>query len=141
MNMANDGLLSAEELEDLAETASGLVDLAEKQQIICKDLLDNLEKALNALDQGTTELTRDMPSKIAHQAAQEVVKGIADLVAPRVEEVLRPAEARAQNLLSAIDKAVEEYRRAARNAVLKSMIASVSAVLAVLAIMKMAGVV
>jgi hypothetical protein len=44
-------------------------------------------------------------------------------------------------LLSAIDKAVEEYRRAARNAVLKSMIASVSAVLAVLAIMKMAGVV
>lgn len=84
MNMANDGLLSAEELEDLAETASGLVDLAEKQQIICKDLLDNLEKALNALDHGTTELTRDMPSKIAQQAAQEVVPKIADLITRKV---------------------------------------------------------
>jgi hypothetical protein len=138
MSMGNDHSQSA---EDKAAVVSTFIDLAEIQQENVKKLLDQAKTALNALDRGITGVTRDMPNKIAHQAAQEVLKGIADLVARRVEEVLRPAETRAQDLLSAIDKAVEEYRRAARNAVLKSIIASVSAVLVFLAIMKMAGVV
>src|SRR5215471_12200026 len=69
-------MLSAEELEDLAETASTLVDLAKKQQYVCDDLLGQLTTMLDALDRGTKEFTRDMPNNIARQAAQEVVKGI-----------------------------------------------------------------
>jgi hypothetical protein len=118
--------------------ASTLVDAAVAQQ-------ENVEKLLDALDRGTT----DMPNKIAH----EVVQRIADLVTRKVADVLQPAEAKAQTLLSAMEKAVEEYRRAAaecqraaaqcrretRSAVLTCVIAAaVSAVLVVLNIMKIA---
>jgi hypothetical protein len=139
MSMRIDRTLSA---EHQAKLASALVDAAMAQQ-------EKVEKLLNALDRGTT----GMPNKIA----DEVVQRIADLVTRKVAEVLQPAEAKAQTLLSAMEKAVEEYRRAAaecqraaaecrreaRSAVLTSVIAAaVSAVLVTLAIiMRMAGIV
>ena len=153
MSMGNDRTLSAEEL---AVAASTLVDKATIQQDFCDELLRKLETALNAFDRGITELTRDMPSNIAKQAAGEVVQKIADQVARKVADVLQPAEVKAQTLLSAMEKAVEEYRRAAaecqraaaecrretRSAVLTCVIAAaVSAVLVILAIMRMAGIV
>ena len=39
--------------------------------------LRKLDNALNALDHGIKELTRDIPNKIAQQAAQEVAPKIA----------------------------------------------------------------
>jgi hypothetical protein len=93
-------------------------------------------------------LTTEMPNKIAHQAAQEVVQKIADLVTRKVADVLQPAEARVQTLLKAMkDEVAEcrrvaaEYRRAKRNAVLTCIIASGSAVLVILVIMMMARIV
>jgi hypothetical protein len=144
-------MLSAEELEDLAQTASTLVDLAKKQQYVCDDLLGQLTTTLNALDRGTKELTHDMPNNIARQAAQEVVKGIDASVARSVDaavtrsvaEVLRPVEAKVQTLLRGMEEPVATFRRVARNPVLRypfpTVIAfaclsgSVSAVLVVLA--------
>jgi ABC-type nitrate/sulfonate/bicarbonate transport system substrate-binding protein len=137
MSMGDDRTLSA---EHQAKLASALVDAASAHQ-------EKVENLLNALDRGTT----DMPNKIAH----EVVQRIADLVTQKVADVLQPAEAKAQTLLSQMEKAVEEYRRAAaecqraaagcrreaRSAVLTCVIAAaVSAVLAVFNIMKIAGV-
>jgi hypothetical protein len=115
-------------------------------QRVCDELLRKLETALNALHSSTTKLTNDMPNKIAQQAAKEVVQRIADLVARRVEEVLRPAEGRAQALLSEMKEAAATYRREARHAVTTCIIfgslsGAVSGVLVVLAIMKMAGIV
>ena len=83
---------------------------------------------------------------------------IADEVKQSVKDVLQPADAKAQTLLSAMEKAVEEYRRAAaeclraaaecrrkaRSAVLTCFIAAaLSAVLVILilAMMRMAGIV
>jgi hypothetical protein len=142
MSMGNDRTLSA---EDQAALASTLVDLAVIQQDKCKALLGEFETALNAFDCRTTELTRDMPDKIARQAAQKVVADIADFVTRKLEKVLQPAEQRAQNLLRAMDKAVAEYQRAARKAVATCIIYGctsglASAVLVVLA-MKMLGIV
>ena len=116
-------MLSAEELEDLAETASTLVDLAKKQQYVCDDLLGQLTTMLNALDRGTKELTRDMPNNIARQAAQEVVEGIDASVARSVEaavtrsvaNVLRPVEAKVQTLLRALEEPVATCRYVARH--------------------------
>ena len=136
--MRIDRTLSA---EHQAKLASALVDAAVAQQ-------EKVEKLLNALDRGTT----GMPNKIA----DEVVQRIADLVTRKVAEVLQPAEAKAQTLLSAMEKAAEEYRRAAaecqraaaecrrkaRSAVLTCFIAAaLSAVLVILAMMRMAGIV
>ena len=136
--MRIDRTLSA---EHQAKLASALVDAAVAQQ-------EKVEKLLNALDRGTT----GMPNKIA----DEVVQRIADLVTRKVAEVLQPAEAKAQTLLSAMEKAAEEYRRAAaecqraaadcrreaRSAVVTSVIAAVVAVLVTLAIiMRVAGIV
>ena len=138
MSMRIDRTLSA---EHQAKLASALVDAAMAQQ-------EKVEKLLNALDRGTT----GMPNKIA----DEVVQRIADLVTRKVAEVLQPAEAKAQTLLSAMEKAAEEYRRAAaecqraaadcrreaRSAVVTSVIAAVVAVLVTLAIiMRVAGIV
>jgi len=145
MSMRIDRTLSA---EHQAKLASALVDAAVAQQ-------EKVEKLLNALDRGTT----GMPNKIA----DEVVQRIADLVTRKVAEVLQPAEAKAQTLLSAMEKAAEEYRRAAaecqraaaecqraaadcrreaRSAVVTSVIAAVVAVLVTLAIiMRVAGIV
>jgi ABC-type nitrate/sulfonate/bicarbonate transport system substrate-binding protein len=95
MSMRIDRTLSA---EHQAKLASALVDAAVAQQ-------EKVEKLLNAFDRGTT----DMPNNIAH----EVVQRIADLVTRKVADVLQPAEAKAQILLSAMEKSVEEYRRAA----------------------------
>src|SRR5690242_5231380 len=101
--MANDRTLSAEEQ---AVVASTLVDLAETQQDLCNDLLRRLDKAVDDFDQRTVdvadrqeelcdgllrrvdktaddfdqrtkELSRDMPIKIAQQAAKEAVQNIA----------------------------------------------------------------
>jgi hypothetical protein len=145
MSMGNDRTLSA---EHQAKLASALVDAAVTQQGNVKDLLAKAETVLNALDRGTTE----MPKKIVHA----VVQRIADLVTQKVADVLQPAEAKAQTLLRAMEaevaecrRAAVEYRRAAaecrreaRNAVLTCIIAAaVSAVLVLLAIMKIAGVV
>jgi cytosine/adenosine deaminase-related metal-dependent hydrolase len=138
MSMGNDHTLSAEEL---AVAASTLVRVAKGQQYECDELLDQLKTALKQLEHGTTELTRNMPNKIAQQAAKEVVQTIADLVTQKVADVLQPAEAEARTLLRTMENTVAEYRRAARNAVLRCIIASVSAVLVVLAMMKMAGIV
>jgi hypothetical protein len=149
INMRNDQILSAEELEDLAETASTLVNLAKQQQFDCDALLRKLETAMNAFESRTTELTLNMPNKIAQQAAQEVVARIDASVARSVADVLRPVETKAQTLLRAMDEAMAEYRRAAaecrrqaRNAVLTCIIAAaVSAVLVLLATMKIADIV
>jgi hypothetical protein len=96
MSIGNDRTLSAEEL---AVAASTLVDKATIQQDFCDELLRKLETALNAFDRGITELTRDMPSNIAKQAAGEVVQKIGDQVARKVADVLQPAEAKTQALL------------------------------------------
>jgi hypothetical protein len=120
-------MLSAEELEDLAQTASTLVDLAKKQQYVCDDLLGQLTTMLNALDRGTKELTRDMPNNIARQAAQEVVKGIDASVAQSVDaavtrsvaNVLRPVEAKVQTLLRALEEPVATCRYVARHPVVR----------------------
>jgi hypothetical protein len=111
MSMGND-----RDLEELAATANALVDTAIIHEDLSDKLLRNLETALNALDSARTELTCVMPNEIAQQAAQKVVQSIADLVTRKLENVLEPAEQRAQNLLRAMNKAVEEYQRAARKA-------------------------
>jgi hypothetical protein len=139
--MANHRTLSAEDAEDLAETASTLVDAAVAQRDNCEAVLRKLETALNAVDRGATQLTRDIPNKIAQQAAQEVVRSIADLVTQKVAEVLQPAEAEARTLLREIKDAAADYRRAKRDAVLTCIIASALVVLVVIAVMKMFGVV
>jgi hypothetical protein len=63
--------------EELGEVVSSLVKVATGQQDVCEELLGELKTALNALDCGITELKRDMPNKIAQQAAEKVVKDIA----------------------------------------------------------------
>jgi uncharacterized protein YaaW (UPF0174 family) len=140
--MGDDRKLSA---DDLATAVSTLIDEATRQQDVSKELLCQLETARNTLQRGITELTRDMPNKIARQAAQEVVQGVADSITRSVADVLRPAEAKAQTLLSAMEQAAATYRRAARHAVVTCIIfaclsGSVSAILVVFA-MKMAGIV
>lgn len=144
--MGNDHTLSVEEL---ALAASTLVRVAKGQQYECEELLGQLKTALKQLEHGTTELTRNMPNKIAQQAAKEVVQTIADLVTQKVADVLRPAEERAQTLLRAMDQSVAAYRSAARDAVKTCIIFAcvsaclsgvVSAVLVVL-VMKMVGIV
>jgi CHASE3 domain sensor protein len=142
MSMQNDRILSADEL---GEVVSTLARLASRQQNNCDELLRKLETAVNTFESRTVELTRDMPNKIAKRAAQDVVQRIADEVKRSVTDVLQPADAKAQTLLSAMEKAVEEYRRAAgecRSAVLICIIAAaVSAVLLILAMMRMTGIV
>jgi hypothetical protein len=128
-------MLSAEELEDLAQTASTLVDLAKKQQYVCDDLLGQLTTTLNALDRGTKELTHDMPNNIAGQAAQEVVKGIDASVARSVDaavtrsvaEVLRPVEAKVHTLLRAMEEPVATCRHVARHPVVRYPVPTVIA--------------
>jgi uncharacterized protein YaaW (UPF0174 family) len=138
MSMGNDRTLSAEQL---AVAASTLVDRATIQQDTCDELLRKLETALNAFDRSTTELTRDMPNKIAKQAAQDVVQRIADEVKRSVTDVLRPAEAKAQTLLSAMEEAVATYRSAAWRCIFVACLSgAASAVLVVLA-MKIVGIV
>jgi len=134
-------MLEAEELEDLAETASTLVDLAKQQRHDCDELLRKLEAAVNAFESRTTELIRDMPKQIAQRAAEIVVRDIADLVAHKVAKVLQPAEAKVQTLLKEMkDEVVEcrraatEYRHARWNAVLTCIIASGFGVLVILVI-------
>jgi len=148
MSIGNDRTLSAEEL---AVAASTLVDKATIQQDFCDELLRKLETALNAFDRGITELTRDMPSNIAKQAAGEVVQKIADQVARKVADVLQHAEAKTQALLRAMEaktqtllKEMEEaattYRSAAWQCIFFACLSgSVSAILLVLA-MKMIGI-
>ena len=141
MSMRSGRTLSPEEL---GEAVSTLVKVATGQQDDCDALLRRLETAVNDF----AERTRDMPNKIAQQAAQQVVERTADLVAQRVADVLRPAEEQVQTLLRAMEEAVAAYRSAAqdaRNAVKTCIIraciwGSVSACLVVLA-MKMAGIV
>jgi hypothetical protein len=152
MSMQNDRVLSADELAELVST---LARLGGRQQRNCDDLLGKLETAMNTFESRTGELTRDMPDEVAKRAAQDVVERIADEVKRSVKDVLQPADAKAQTLLSAMEKAVEEYRRAAaeclraaaecrrkaRNAVLTCFIAAaVSAVLVILAMIRMAGI-
>ena len=120
-------MLSEEELEDLAQTASTLVDLAKRQQYVCDDLLSKLSTMLNDLDRGTKELTREMPNNIAGQAAQEVVKGIDASVARSVDvavtrsvaNVLRPVEAKVQTLLRALEEPVATCRYVAQHPVVR----------------------
>jgi hypothetical protein len=92
-----------------------------------------------------------MPSKIAQQAAQEVVQKIADQVTRKVADVLQPAEAKTQALLRAMEaktqtllremeEAATTYRSAAWRCVFFACLSgSVSAILVVLA-MKMLGI-
>jgi hypothetical protein len=128
-------MLSAEELEDLAQTASTLVDLAKKQQYVCDDLLGQLTTMLNDLDRGTKELTLDMPNKIARQAAKKVVKGIDASVAQSVDaavtqsvtNVLRPVEAKVQTLLRALEEPVATCRYVARHPVVRHPVLTIIA--------------
>jgi hypothetical protein len=106
--MGNDQMREAEELEDLAETASTLVDLAKQQRHDCDELLRKLEAAVNAFESRTTELIRDMPKQIAQRAAEIVVRDIADLAAHKVANVLQPAEAKVQTLLKEMKDEVVE---------------------------------
>ena len=110
MSMGNDRALSTEQL---AIAASNLVDLAEERSDFSAKLLDQLQTALEEFNRRTTELTRDMPDKIAKQ----VVERIAGQVSQSAAGVLRPAEEKAQALLIEMKDAVTTYRSAARDAV------------------------
>jgi hypothetical protein len=142
MSMGSDRTLSAEEL---AEVVSTLVNVAERQQYVCEELLDQLKTALNAFESRTTELTRDMPNEIAQRAAQKVLEGIDASVTRSVTDVLRPVETKAQTLLGAMEEPVAMYRRVAQHWVVRYPVSTiifvaclsglVSAVLVVLAMM------
>ena len=145
MSMGNDRTLSPEEL---GEAVSTLVKVATDQQDDCDALLGNLETAVNDF----AERTRGMPNEIAQQAAKEVVRRIADPVSQSVANVLRPAEEKAQTLLTAMEQASAAYRSAAQDArdavgtcIIRACIwGSASAVLVVLLVvlaMKMFGIV
>ena len=110
MSMGNDRILSADEL---GEVVSTLARVAKRQQYDFDELLPKLDTSLIAFERGTTELTRDMPDKIAKQ----VVERIADQVSRSVTDVLRPAEEKAEALLNEVKDAVTTYRSAARDAV------------------------
>jgi hypothetical protein len=145
MSMANDRTLSA---EDQVALASTLVDAAVAQQDEVEKLLGQAKTVLNAL-------TADIPNKIAHKAAEEVVQKIANLVTQKVADVLQPAEAKVQTLLKAMEdevvecqRAAADYRRAAaeyqharENAVWFCVIAAGSAALVILVIMMVAHIV
>ncbi len=75
MSVRNDRTLS---VEKLGIAVSNLVDAATEQQDICEKLLDQLRAATIELRTATTELTHNMPNKIAQQAAQGVVQKITD---------------------------------------------------------------
>jgi hypothetical protein len=136
---------SAEELEDLADTASTLVDLAKTQLYDCNQLLRKLETEVNRFESRTAELTRNMPPEIAKQAAEDVVKRIDASVTQSVANVLRPVERKAQTLLSELEEPVATYRRVMQHRIVQHPIVTiilfaglsglVSAVLVVLAMM------
>jgi hypothetical protein len=92
--------------EDQTALASSLVDTAVAQQDEVEKLLDQAKTVLNALN-------TDTPNRIAEQVAQEVVKKIANLVTQRVADVMRPAEAKVQTLLKAMEDEVAKCQRAA----------------------------
>ena len=92
--MAEGSKFSAQEW---ATVVSTLVDLATAQQDRCDELLNQLSAAINRL--------QNMPTDIARQTASEVVKGVAKPVALSVENVLRPVEERAQDILRSMDAA------------------------------------
>jgi uncharacterized protein YaaW (UPF0174 family) len=139
MNMGNDRTLSA---EHQAKLASALVDAAVVQQDNIEKLLDQLKTAVDALDRGSRELTREMPNQIAKQAAKEVIQEIADSVSRKVADVLQPAEAKAQILLRAMEEAATTYRSAAWRCIFFACLAgSVSAVVVLVVLVKMLGIV
>ena len=99
--------------------ASTLVDLAEEQSECVGKLLDQLRKKLEEFGDRTIQLTRDMPNRIAQKAAERVVEKISDLVTEKVADVLKPMEARASTLLSAMEEQVATYRRVAQHPVVR----------------------
>src|SRR5690242_15136270 len=107
--MRNDRIRSPEES---AKVASTLVDVAEEQSECVGKLLEQLKKKLEEFGDRTIQLTRDMPSEIAKQAAQQVVRCIADLVSQKIADVLRSAEADLKNAAADLKNAAAEYRRA-----------------------------
>jgi len=117
--MGTDPNLSAEEW---AEVASTLITVAERQQLVCEELLARLGTTLDETRRGTDELTRNAPGRIAHQAALKVVEGVGDSVKQSVADVLRPAEASSRTLLRAMEEAATTYQRAARDAVLTCIV-------------------
>jgi hypothetical protein len=92
--------------EDQTALANSLVDTAVAQQDQVEKLLDQAKTVLSALN-------TDIPNRIAQQAAQEVVQKIANLVTQKVADVMRPAEAKVQTLLKAMEDEVAKCQRAA----------------------------
>jgi hypothetical protein len=123
--MGNDKTLSAKELEDLAETASTLVDLARQQQYDCGELLRKLGTEVNRFESRTAELVRNMPNDIAQQAAKDVVKSIDASVTQSVAAVLGPVETKVQTLLSALEEPVATYRRVAQHWIVRHPVVTI----------------
>lgn len=111
--MIESGRLSAHEL---AEAVSTLIAVADNQQDISQNLLLDLKKSISALDQGVLSVTQTAPSKIAQQAARQILGGIGDQAAKSVANLHSETQIKTQKMIDEIEKATTAYQAVARDA-------------------------